>query len=53
MSRNGIYLIGLVFLGLAHEWLRMTLNGPISLAIAVVYLLIVRFIAERFGNKNL
>jgi hypothetical protein len=53
MSRKGIiYLIGVVVLGLAHGWLRATFSGPVSFAIAVCYLALLRFIAEKFGNKK-
>lgn len=50
MRRIYIYALGVMILGLSHEWLRGTFSGAISFVIAVSYLLLIRLIAEKWGK---
>jgi hypothetical protein len=51
MRRPHIYIVGVVLLGLGYESLKRALpEGWMFFLIAVVYLLVVRWIANRFGK---
>ena len=52
MRKGLIYLIGVFVLGLAHGWLRATFSDPVSFAIAIAYLLVLRLLAEKVGNRK-
>lgn len=50
MRKIHIYALGVTVLGLSHEWLRETYSGASSFVIAVCYLLLLRFVAEKWGK---
>jgi len=50
MRKIHIYALGIFVLGVSHEWLRGTFSGATSLAIAIFYLLLLRFAAEKWGK---
>lgn len=50
MRKIYYYVLGIVLLGLLQEWLRGVLGEIASFAIAIVYLLFVRFVAEKLGR---
>ena len=45
-----LYIIGLVLFVPAYEWLKGELAAPVVLGIFGCYLLIVRFLAQRWGR---
>lgn len=45
-----IYMLGLLPLALFHAQLKGLASGPVFLVSAVVYLLLIRFIAEKLGR---
>ncbi len=50
MKKIWIYMLGVLPLALFYEQLKGLGNGPIFLISAVVYLMFVRFVAEKFGR---
>lgn len=51
MRRKSVmYIIGMAPLGLAYPWLKGQLTGPVLLGGAIVYLLLLRFICEKYGK---
>jgi len=51
MRKLHIYLIGIVVLGFASEYLKRTMmNGALFFGLCVVYLILLRLLAERFGK---
>ncbi len=50
MRKIHIYALGVFVLGVSHGWLRGTFSGAVSLAIAICYLLLLRFAAEKWGK---
>jgi hypothetical protein len=51
MKKLHIYLIGVVLFGLVYEPAKAALrSGLWFFCVAVIYLLVLRFIAERFGK---
>jgi hypothetical protein len=52
MTRKGvIYIVGVFGLGLMHWSLKASFSGPVFLGVTVVYLLVLRFIVEKFGGE--
>jgi len=52
MRKVHIYLLGVASLGLAYELLKAAIpSKPLFFAIAVIYLIVLRLIAERFGRQ--
>jgi hypothetical protein len=50
MKKGLIYLLGVVLLGLAYGGLKNSLGGPTFTFVAITYLVILRFFAEKFGR---
>lgn len=50
MKKIWIYMLGLLPLALFYEQLKALTSGPVFLISAVVYLLLVRLVAERLGR---
>lgn len=51
MKKIYIYLVGVILLGLMYAHLKSALGGGWRFfCIALIYLLVIRFIAERFGK---
>jgi hypothetical protein len=51
MRKIYVYIIGVMFLGAAHDWLKAALpNGWIFLLVGTTYLFLARWAAERFGK---
>lgn len=50
MKKIWIYMLGLLPLALFYEQLKALASGPVFLISAVVYLLLVRLVAERLGR---
>jgi hypothetical protein len=54
MSRKGIvYALGVCFLGLTQGWLRSTFGDLTSFIIAIGYIVLIRFIAEKFAKEQI
>ncbi len=51
MRKSVIYIIGIAPLGLGYPWLKGELGGPVLLGVAIAYLLVLRFICEKFGKS--
>jgi hypothetical protein len=52
MRKSVMYIIGMAPLGLGYPWLKAELSGPMLLGGAIVYLLALRFICEKFGKPS-
>lgn len=53
LRKTHIYLIGVILLGVAYQPLKTALpSGALLLVVAIIYLLAVSFIAERFGKEK-
>jgi hypothetical protein len=52
MRKSVMYVIGMAPLGLGYPWLKAELSGPMLLGAAIVYLLALRFICEKFGKPS-
>lgn len=52
MRKFHIYFIGVIGLGLAHGWLKSIFPAPAVFGIAIVYLILLRLIAEKFGKDK-
>lgn len=50
MRKLLIYVIGLAPLAFGQEWLRATVNELPAFGFAILYLLILRGLAEKFGK---
>lgn len=51
MKKSTIYMIGVILLGISYSPLRKALsNDAIFAGLALVYLLILRLLAQRFGK---
>ncbi|UMR28706.1 hypothetical protein MJ904_16380 [Massilia sp. MB5] len=51
MRKIHIYIVGIVLLGLTQKFLKNAVpHGAIFFAVVVAYLVILRFIAEKFGK---
>ena len=50
MKKIWIYMLGLLPFALFYEQLKASVSGPVFLVAAVVYLLLVRLVAEKFGR---
>jgi len=51
MRKAHIYLIGVVLLGFAHEPVKQAMpHGALFLLAGIVYLVLLRLLAERFGK---
>lgn len=51
MRKIYIYALGMIVLGLAHGFLKSAVpHGAVLLLIVLVYCVIIRVIAERFGK---
>lgn len=51
MSKYGIYLSGLVVLGAVMGYFADVFRDPIRFLVGVIYLLLLRAAAEKFGKK--
>ena len=45
-----VYMTGVTPLALFHESLQSLTNGPVFLVGAIIYLLLIRVLAEKFGK---
>lgn len=52
MRKSVMYIIGMAPLGLGYPWLKAELSGPMLLGAAIVYLLALRFVCEKFGKPS-
>ena len=50
MKKIWIYLSGVGVLGLSYEWLKTHVSEPIFFVAAIGYLLLLRFVSEKFGR---
>ena len=51
MTKKGvIYAIGVFVLGLMYAWLKSTFGNPTTFAITIIYVVILRLVAEKFGE---
>jgi hypothetical protein len=50
MKKIWIYVIGIAPLGYFYEALKGLMSGPVFLGLAIIYLFVVRWIAEKFGK---
>lgn len=50
MKKIWIYMAGVVPLAFFYEPLKTLVSGPVFLICAVVYLLLLRLLAEKFGK---
>lgn len=50
MRKRLMYIIGLAPLGFSYPWLKTQLSGPVLISIAIVYLLVLRLVCEKFGK---
>ncbi len=51
MRKIHIYIVGIVLLGLMQGFLKQALpHGAVFFAVVLLYLVILRFIAEKFGK---
>jgi hypothetical protein len=50
MSKRVIYIVGVSIFGLLYVPLERAIPGPVFLAAAVVYAILLRLIAERHGK---
>jgi hypothetical protein len=50
LKKIWIYMLGLLPLALFYEQLKGLASGPVFLVSAVVYLLLIRFVAEKLGR---
>ena len=50
MKKIWVYMLGLLPLALFYEQLKAMGNGPVFLVSVVVYLLLVRLVAEKLGR---
>lgn len=50
MKKLLIYVIGLAPLAFAQEWLRATINELPAFGVAILYLVMLRALAEKFGK---
>jgi hypothetical protein len=50
MRKIYIYALGVLILGLSHEWLRETFSGAVSFVVAVCYLLVLLLATEKWGK---
>lgn len=51
MSKTAIYMSGTVTFGLAYYWLKGLLGEPTFFLMAMVYIVALRLLAERFGHQ--
>ncbi|MGO4307918.1 hypothetical protein [Cupriavidus sp. RAF12] len=50
MKKIWIYMAGIAPFAFFYEALKALTSGPIFLGLAIIYLLIVRWLAEKFGK---
>jgi hypothetical protein len=51
MRKTHIYIIGIVLLGFTYEYVKRAMpHGALFLLACVVYLVLLRLLAERFGK---
>jgi hypothetical protein len=50
VSKIQIYLIGVLILGLTYHFIKDLLSGPVFLLSVLGYLVLIRFVAERYGR---
>lgn len=50
MKKIWIYMVGVAPFAFLHDWLSNRMAGPVFLAIAIAYFLVVRYIAEKYGK---
>jgi hypothetical protein len=50
MPKLGIYILGLIPLAYFYEPLKGAVNGPVFLLIAIMYLVAIRLVAEKYGR---
>lgn len=52
MTKYWIYLIGVLILGLSHEFLKTNLNSYAFVGVGITYLLGVNYLAHKFGKDK-
>lgn len=50
MRKEYIYITGVVIFGLIYAWLKKITDNPAFFLISLLYLLLLRFVAEKFGK---
>ena len=50
MRKSVMYIVGMAPLGLGYPWLKAQLDGPVLLGVAIIYLLALRLVCEKFGK---
>ena len=50
MKKIWIYIIGVAVVGLAYGWLKQMLTEPVFFGFGIVYLVLLRLLAEKFGK---
>jgi hypothetical protein len=44
------YLVGIMAFGFAYEWLKSIMGQPVFFVGAIIYVLLLRLLAEKFGR---